>query len=133
MKVTTKPVSSEKLYDGIRLASDYFHRESLEKFEVPDELLRSMSQASRLYTEEEKKRFKEKQLRMQEASEVKRKIGIYEIKTDQVLSKEIRETENEIEAKEKKLDEARGRKRRLEEDCEASKKRNPGCRVSICD
>lgn len=39
----------EKLYDGIQLTSDYFHQESREKFEILEELLRSISQANRLY------------------------------------------------------------------------------------
>jgi hypothetical protein len=124
---------SEKLYDGIRLASDYFHRESLEEFEIPDELLKRLSQASRLYTDEEKRRFLEKQMRNQDATEIKRKIGIYERKNDKALAKEIQETDNEIEAMEKKLQEARSKKRRLEEDCEASKMRRDMVSSSVID
>ena len=125
---------SDNLYDAIRLASDFFDRESLEKFTIPDDLLKSMSQASRLYTEEKTRfKLKEKQILMQEAAEVKRKLGIYERKADTVLNKEIWETETEIEAIEKKLAETREKKRRLEEDCTASKKRREAVSASVID
>ena len=121
---------SHDLYDGIRLASDYFDRETLEKYEVPAELLRGISQASRFYTSEERKKFKARQIMKQEGEEVKRTIGIYKRKPDQCLRKEIQETETEIQLIQKQLEGAQARKRRLEEDCKASKKRRDDVLVS---
>ena len=109
-----QPETGADLYDSLRFVSDFFDRESFEKYIPPQILLNQMSAASHLYKESEKQRMKEKDKLKVKSNELRRQIGIYQRRSSKVLKRELSETEKELAEAEKVLQNIKEKKERLQ-------------------
>ena len=109
-----QPGTGADLYDSLRFVSDFFDRESFEKYIPSQTLLNQMSAASHLYKESEKQRMKEEDKLKVKSNELRRHIGIYQRRSSKVLKRELSETEKELAEAEKVLQNIKEKKERLQ-------------------
>ena len=102
---------TRETHDARRIISSFFNRNDFEKYQPPKKLLTSISESCSTY----KKLNKEKKSVASDFPEHKnRVVSVYKRRTVQVVSQQLSETEKELAAAEKLVDEIRSRKRKLE-------------------